>query len=200
MKKCVVLLVDPKTKGGRQPTERFSRAVDELHSEFHISSVTWDRLTKEYSVDEMIEICMLVGNYHMLAFTLNSLGVEQDLLRGHESPVALPWSGYRGNSYLEDTCESGIVIERRSLVVVADGPGAPTVSPKKYQRASIYRLLTSSWDGCLKSPNGWRATQGGTSERLWGVLNSGGVGDGECHVCARPCRSDTSKLGGAPPT
>jgi 4-carboxymuconolactone decarboxylase len=68
----------PEEEGWSTVDRVLLRAADELHSQFFISLETWDRLAEEHSTEEMIEICMLVGNYHMLAFTLNSLGVQTD--------------------------------------------------------------------------------------------------------------------------
>ena len=33
-------------------------------------------LREQYDDRQLIEVCMLVGQYHLVAFTLNSLGVE----------------------------------------------------------------------------------------------------------------------------
>jgi alkylhydroperoxidase family enzyme len=52
------------------------RAADELHHDSRISDSTWAALAKRYDEQQLIEICMLVGQYHLVAFTLNSLGVE----------------------------------------------------------------------------------------------------------------------------
>jgi 4-carboxymuconolactone decarboxylase len=52
------------------------RAADELHAQSVISDSTWDALAAEYDYQQLIEVCMVVGQYHMVAFTLNSLGVE----------------------------------------------------------------------------------------------------------------------------
>ncbi len=52
------------------------RAADELHSEACISGATWDRLAERYDERQLIEVPMVVGHYHMVAFALNSLGVE----------------------------------------------------------------------------------------------------------------------------
>ena len=52
------------------------RAVDELHEQQAISDETWAVLADAYSYRQLIEVCMVVGQYHMVAFTLNSLGVE----------------------------------------------------------------------------------------------------------------------------
>ena len=52
------------------------RAADELHHSSVISDETWKVLAKDYDYQQLIEVCMIVGQYHMVAFTLNSLGVE----------------------------------------------------------------------------------------------------------------------------
>jgi alkylhydroperoxidase family enzyme len=52
--------------------------VDELHKAAHITDETWARLDSAYDYQQLIEICMLIGQYHMVAFTLNSLGVEPE--------------------------------------------------------------------------------------------------------------------------
>jgi 4-carboxymuconolactone decarboxylase len=54
------------------------RAADELHLEAVISDITWDALRGNYDELQLIEICMVVGQYHLVAFTLNSLGVERE--------------------------------------------------------------------------------------------------------------------------
>jgi alkylhydroperoxidase family enzyme len=52
------------------------RAADELHADSVISDATWKRLAETYDYKQLIEVCMIVGQYHLVAFTLNSLGVE----------------------------------------------------------------------------------------------------------------------------
>jgi alkylhydroperoxidase family enzyme len=51
------------------------RAADELHADARISDPTWATLAERYDEKQLIEVPMLVGHYHMVAFTLNSLGV-----------------------------------------------------------------------------------------------------------------------------
>ena len=51
------------------------RAADELHEHRTISDELWIELRPVLSDRELIELCMLVGHYEMLAMTLNSLGV-----------------------------------------------------------------------------------------------------------------------------
>ena len=52
------------------------RAADELHASSVISDETWNALAARYDHQQLIELCMIVGQYHLVAFTLNSLGVE----------------------------------------------------------------------------------------------------------------------------
>ena len=54
------------------------RAADELHEERTISDELWAELRPLLSDQELIELCMLVGHYEMLAMTLNALAVEPD--------------------------------------------------------------------------------------------------------------------------
>jgi len=54
------------------------RSADELHGDWCISDDTWALLKARYDVQQLIELPMLVGHYHMVAMTLNTLGVEID--------------------------------------------------------------------------------------------------------------------------
>ncbi len=61
------------------------RAADELHGDARIGDETWGELADRYDQQQLIEVPMLVGHYHMVAFTLNSLGVPlEDGLAGFE--------------------------------------------------------------------------------------------------------------------
>ncbi|MGE5617543.1 MAG: carboxymuconolactone decarboxylase family protein [Candidatus Woesearchaeota archaeon] len=53
-------------------------AADELHEQRVISAATWRQLRPLLSDAELIELCMLVGHYEMLAMTLRTLGVVPD--------------------------------------------------------------------------------------------------------------------------
>jgi alkylhydroperoxidase family enzyme len=53
-------------------------AADQLHSARRISDEAWERLRPAYDDDQLIEICMLVGHYEMLAMTINSLEIQPD--------------------------------------------------------------------------------------------------------------------------
>jgi alkylhydroperoxidase family enzyme len=54
------------------------RAADELHEQREISDELWEQLRAQLSDVQLIELCMLVGHYEMLAMTLNSLRVRPD--------------------------------------------------------------------------------------------------------------------------
>lgn len=51
------------------------RATDELHRDHCISDGTWAALAERYDDRQLVEIPMLVGHYHLVSMTLNSLGV-----------------------------------------------------------------------------------------------------------------------------
>jgi 4-carboxymuconolactone decarboxylase len=63
------------------------RAADELVADHMLGDETWERLAAAYPVPQVIEICMLVGEYAMLAGALNSLGVQTE--DGYPKP---PWT------------------------------------------------------------------------------------------------------------
>jgi alkylhydroperoxidase family enzyme len=52
------------------------RSVDELHDKCEISASTWAVLAAHYDQEQLIEVPMVVGHYHMLAFAARSFGVE----------------------------------------------------------------------------------------------------------------------------
>jgi 4-carboxymuconolactone decarboxylase len=52
------------------------RAADELHAHSVIADATWSVLTAHYDEHQLIELPMLIGHYHLMAFTLRSLGVQ----------------------------------------------------------------------------------------------------------------------------
>jgi alkylhydroperoxidase family enzyme len=64
-------------------------AADELHAERTISDGLWDELRPLLSDSELIELCMLVGHYEMLAMTVNALQVTPDELLASPPPRAL---------------------------------------------------------------------------------------------------------------
>lgn len=68
----------PEAAGWTAHESTLMRAVDELHDEARISDETWSALAESYEERQLIETTMLIGQYHMVAFALNSIGVELD--------------------------------------------------------------------------------------------------------------------------
>lgn len=54
------------------------RAADELHDRNTIIDATWAELAQRFDEAQLIEICMVVGQYHLVAFTLRSLSIERE--------------------------------------------------------------------------------------------------------------------------
>ncbi|MEU6556994.1 carboxymuconolactone decarboxylase family protein [Streptomyces sp. NPDC046915] len=52
------------------------RAADELHRDARLSAATWSALATDHDEAQLIEVTMLVGQYHMVAFFLNSAGTR----------------------------------------------------------------------------------------------------------------------------
>lgn len=76
----------PDASGWSHRQRLLLRAADELHSQRDISSELWSELRPLLSDRRLIELCMLVGHYEMLAMTLNALRVQPD-----ELPEGAPW-------------------------------------------------------------------------------------------------------------
>jgi AhpD family alkylhydroperoxidase len=64
------------------------RAADELHAERRIGDELWAALAREYDERGLIELCLLVGHYEMLAMTLRSLEVQPDPVPGPHAAAA----------------------------------------------------------------------------------------------------------------
>jgi len=52
------------------------RAVDELYYNDMISDATWEALSEQYNEKQLIDVIITVGQYNMVSWTLNSLGVQ----------------------------------------------------------------------------------------------------------------------------
>jgi AhpD family alkylhydroperoxidase len=68
----------PEAAGWSDRQALLLRAADELHGDGRIGDELWRRLSDELDEVRLIELCMLVGHYEMLAMTLNTLEVEPD--------------------------------------------------------------------------------------------------------------------------
>jgi alkylhydroperoxidase family enzyme len=72
--------VGPEDDGWTERQRLLLRAADELHAERTLPDALWDGLRPLLSDEELIELCLLVGHYEMLAMTLNALAVAPDPL------------------------------------------------------------------------------------------------------------------------
>lgn len=61
-----------------EPDALLLRAADELHDDAFITDETWAGLAGRYDERQLIEIPMVVGQYHLVSFTLNSLGIQPE--------------------------------------------------------------------------------------------------------------------------
>ena len=68
----------PGAEGWSDRQHQLLRAADELHADRTLSDSLWAELRPVMSDADLIELCLLVGHYEMLAMTLNALAVEPD--------------------------------------------------------------------------------------------------------------------------
>jgi alkylhydroperoxidase family enzyme len=68
--------VGPDAEGWDAADAVLIRAADELHDDSCLGDDTWAALAERYDDRQLIEVPMLVGHYHLVAYTLNSLGVQ----------------------------------------------------------------------------------------------------------------------------
>lgn len=68
----------PEAAGWTELETALLRAADELHADACIGDATWGILAAHLDERQLIEVPMLIGHYHLVAFTLNSLGVQRE--------------------------------------------------------------------------------------------------------------------------
>ena len=54
------------------------QAVDDLFENSVVSDATWSALAKKYSTEQMIDLVFTIGQYNLVSWALNSLGVPLD--------------------------------------------------------------------------------------------------------------------------
>jgi alkylhydroperoxidase family enzyme len=54
------------------------RAADELHHDACLSDSTWGALAARYDTQQLLEVPMTVGQYHLVSMTLNAVGVQRE--------------------------------------------------------------------------------------------------------------------------
>lgn len=70
--------IGPDAPGWSERQELLVRAADEMHDGGRIEEELWARLAAHFDEVLLIEICMLIGHYEMLAMTLNTLEVQPE--------------------------------------------------------------------------------------------------------------------------
>lgn len=70
--------IGPEAPGWSERQELLLRAADEMHERGRIEDEVWAGLARHFDETRLIEICMLIGHYEMLAMTLNTLEVEPE--------------------------------------------------------------------------------------------------------------------------
>jgi 4-carboxymuconolactone decarboxylase len=68
----------PDAAGWDERQAALLRAVDDCHADNRIGDDTWAALAPCYDEARLIELVMLIGQYHLVAFTLNSLGIQPE--------------------------------------------------------------------------------------------------------------------------
>ena len=68
----------PDAQGWSPRQQLLLRAADEMHAEGEIGDGLWSQLAAEFDERLLIELCLLIGHYEMLAMTLNALCVEPE--------------------------------------------------------------------------------------------------------------------------
>lgn len=75
----IARVVDGPDAAGWTPLEAaVLRASDELHTDGCVSDPTWATLAEHYDDKGLIELVMVIGQYHLVSFFLNSAGVQRE--------------------------------------------------------------------------------------------------------------------------
>jgi alkylhydroperoxidase family enzyme len=69
---------EPAANGWSERQALLLGAADGMHAEGRIGEDLWGRLSAILDEVQLIELCMLIGHYEMLAMTLNTLQVQPD--------------------------------------------------------------------------------------------------------------------------
>ncbi len=68
----------PKATGWSAHEAALVRVADDLYENSVVSDATWTELAKAYSTEQLIDAVFTVGQYNMVSWALNSLGVPLD--------------------------------------------------------------------------------------------------------------------------
>jgi hypothetical protein len=59
------------------------QVVDELHETATLSDATWEQFAANWSVAQMLEVLIIAGWYHLIAFVANAARVEGEPWAAH---------------------------------------------------------------------------------------------------------------------
>ena len=75
----IVRLKDgPKAAGWSEKESALLQVADDLFDNSVVSDETWETLSKHYSTEQLMDAIFTVGQYNMVSWALNSLGVPLD--------------------------------------------------------------------------------------------------------------------------
>ena len=136
----------------RSATALLLDATDELHRGRVLTASTWERLRTELDDREVIELCMLVGHYEMLAMTLNSLGVRPE----RSALGALDEEARRTVDVLAGAarCRDGGPLARPGRPEPAGRPSRPGARPAPSPRGRRPARCTRPAGPCRRAPPG----------------------------------------------
>lgn len=66
----------PDAPGWSDWDQTLLRAVDELYLDHIILDHTWDKLAAKYSIEQIMDMVVLIGRYYTVSIVLNTLGVQ----------------------------------------------------------------------------------------------------------------------------
>jgi alkylhydroperoxidase family enzyme len=73
----IAWLADESSRAGWNPRDQaLVRLAEELHETAHVADETWAALAAHFTQQQLIELLMVVGSYHQVAFLYNAMRVR----------------------------------------------------------------------------------------------------------------------------
>src|SRR5262245_25773592 len=69
---------DPETTGFPEREKLLMRMCDELHATAKIGDALWARLAAEFSPEQLVELVVLAGLYHVISFATNAFALPNE--------------------------------------------------------------------------------------------------------------------------
>lgn len=82
----------PEAAGWSAMDAALLRAVDELHVDYFISDETWSTLASNYTNEQLVDLVFTVGEFTMIAGTVNSLRVDIEPDLKERRPYGVPYT------------------------------------------------------------------------------------------------------------